>query len=626
MGIRKCLNLLILLTIIFAGYTKVMPTHTNAATPSGTTVYGDSLTNNWQDWSWDLTSRSEETSDAPVGTKVLSISTQRPYAGVYFHTNQPLLLQPNTNIVFHIKTNDLTNMKVIAYNGSLQPHASVLLKTFSAISSTLDWRQFSLPVSSLQAENSLLSGLVFQDVSGKANVSFQLDHITFTASPETQTVTSPLPTGSIFELEHARIAADAGRPYAHTEATAGNALLVWKNASATLDMQVPNTSKIAIKAKSDMCQGGAAFDVEVDGLKIMSETAGENWTEYVSNGVATAGQHAIRISFTNDLYATCDRNLRLDLVRFIPAQTAPSPVNTPPQTTTPSVPASSASMFVDPQSAARTYLNNLPRDLEGQRYLFAYLAAQPTARWFGSWNADIASDVDRYVSSAQAAGSLPVLITYNIPGRDCGGYSAGGSNSPQEYSQWIQRIATAINRRPAMIILEPDALALDTCLSSSDKQTRYQLLENAVQTLKSQSARVYIDAGHSRWISVNDMASRLTLAGISQADGFSLNISNFNDTTSETTYGRALSLQSGNKQFVIDTSRNGLGSNSEWCNPTGRALGQRPSLSTGDPQIAGYIWGKVPGESDGTCNGGPSAGQWWPEYALGLAQRSPFLP
>ena len=34
-----------------------------------------------------------------------------------------------------------------------------------------------------------------------------------------------------------------------------------------------------------------------------------------------------------------------------------------------------------------------------------------------------------------------------------------------------------------------------------------------------------------------------------------------------------------------------------------------------------YLWVKRPGESDGPCNGGPSAGQWWPEYALGLAQR-----
>jgi endoglucanase len=31
------------------------------------------------------------------------------------------------------------------------------------------------------------------------------------------------------------------------------------------------------------------------------------------------------------------------------------------------------------------------------------------------------------------------------------------------------------------------------------------------------------------------------------------------------------------------------------------------------------LWVKLPGESDGACNGGPAAGQWWQEIALELA-------
>jgi endoglucanase len=46
--------------------------------------------------------------------------------------------------------------------------------------------------------------------------------------------------------------------------------------------------------------------------------------------------------------------------------------------------------------------------------------------------------------------------------------------------------------------------------------------------------------------------------------------------------------------------------------------------STGDPLADAFLWIKAPGESDGTCNGGPSAGTWWPDYALGLAQRAAF--
>jgi endoglucanase len=31
------------------------------------------------------------------------------------------------------------------------------------------------------------------------------------------------------------------------------------------------------------------------------------------------------------------------------------------------------------------------------------------------------------------------------------------------------------------------------------------------------------------------------------------------------------------------------------------------------------LWVKEPGESDGTCNNGPAAGEWWNERALELA-------
>ena len=83
-------------------------------------------------------------------------------------------------------------------------------------------------------------------------------------------------------------------------------------------------------------------------------------------------------------------------------------------------------------------------------------------------------------------------------------------------------------------------------------------------------------------------------------------------------------LMLGNKPFVIDTSRNGKGSNGEWCNPSGRALGASPTANTGDPLVDAFFWLKAPGESDGACNGGPGAGTFWPEYALGLAQRAAY--
>ena len=55
-----------------------------------------------------------------------------------------------------------------------------------------------------------------------------------------------------------------------------------------------------------------------------------------------------------------------------------------------------------------------------------------------------------------------------------------------------------------------------------------------------------------------------------------------------------------------------------WCNPSGRSVGARPTTATGDALVDAFLWVERPGESDGACHGGPAAGTFWPEYALGL--------
>ncbi|HET6924300.1 MAG TPA: glycoside hydrolase family 6 protein, partial [Candidatus Saccharimonadales bacterium] len=163
-------------------------------------------------------------------------------------------------------------------------------------------------------------------------------------------------------------------------------------------------------------------------------------------------------------------------------------------------------------------------------------------------------------------------------------------------------------------------VAQASCLSSTDQAQRYQLLSFAISTLKANpGAKVYLDAGNPSWVAASDMAGRLKQAGIANADGFSLNVSNFIATKDNETYGAQLSALVGGKHFVIDTSRNGNGSNGQWCNPSGRALGAAPTASTGASLVDYFLWVKTPGESDGTCNGGPAAGSWWPSYAESLA-------
>jgi endoglucanase len=101
--------------------------------------------------------------------------------------------------------------------------------------------------------------------------------------------------------------------------------------------------------------------------------------------------------------------------------------------------------------------------------------------------------------------------------------------------------------------------------------------------------------------------------------GFSLNVSNFNPTAAEESYGDSVGALLHGKHYVIDTSRNGVGAANTWCNPPGQALGVPPTADTGNPLVDALLWIKPPVASDGTCNGGPPAGTFWLSYALSLA-------
>ena len=179
--------------------------------------------------------------------------------------------------------------------------------------------------------------------------------------------------------------------------------------------------------------------------------------------------------------------------------------------------------------------------------------------------------------------------------------------------------------------MEPDAVAHIVEGCGGRENERYSLLADAVSTLKSSPGTfVYLDAGHPAWVSdVRKLADALRRAGIGRADGFSLNVSNFIRTPDNIDYGVRLSDALGGRRFVVDTSRNGAGpvagaaevnGGPSWCNPPGRALGTAPTAGAGHPRVDALLWIKRPGESDGACRPGePAAGQWWPEYALDLA-------
>ena len=282
--------------------------------------------------------------------------------------------------------------------------------------------------------------------------------------------------------------------------------------------------------------------------------------------------------------------------------------------------------YVDPISAAMAAAKNaVPPNAA-----LTAIANTPQAYWLDQAfpTATVTRTVSRYVGAAQAAGSIPVLALYAIPDRDCGSFAAGGFATGAAYRGWIDAVAAGLGSAPVAIILEPDAIAMADCLSADQRQERFGLIRYAVDALtRDPAAAVYIDGGHSRWVSVETLAARLNEVGVDRARGFSLNTTNYYTTEEQIGYGEAVSALTNGAHYVIDTSRNGVGPAPDtplsWCNPEGRALGVRPTTATAGAHADAYLWVKRVGESDGACESGdPPAGRFVNQFAIELVRNA----
>jgi endoglucanase len=251
----------------------------------------------------------------------------------------------------------------------------------------------------------------------------------------------------------------------------------------------------------------------------------------------------------------------------------------------------------------------------------AVIANQPIATWLtnGTSVATTEQTVRTVVAAAKHQHATPTFVLYNIPDRDCGGYSKGGLTT-SEYVPWVRRVVGAMDGSHAVVLVEPDSIAqISNCKRL--ESTRLPLLKKTVDALTGHGLTVYLDGGNENRVPVRTMAARLREAGIDQVQGFFTNVSNFYRVDQERKYADELAdAVGGNPHFVIDVSRNAKGWLGTWCNPVGAGLGQVPHVTAGTTRLDALLWVKTPGLSDGTCNGGPAAGQWWQSYALALVE------
>jgi hypothetical protein len=141
------------------------------------------------------------------------------------------------------------------------------------------------------------------------------------------------------------------------------------------------------------------------------------------------------------------RSLRRRAAAVIAALTACAALTTTQAQATPTqdVITPATKFYVDPHSNAANQALVDFRNSDFQNATnMAGLASWPQAEWFTKGTpGEVRTTVKKLVHRARTVHRTPVLVAYDIPGRDCSQYSSGGAAS-SAYRQWIDALAAGI--------------------------------------------------------------------------------------------------------------------------------------------------------------------------------------
>ncbi len=231
-------------------------------------------------------------------------------------------------------------------------------------------------------------------------------------------------------------------------------------------------------------------------------------------------------------------------------------------------------------------------------------------------------------------GTVPIINTYFLH-PDLGGCATRkqiAADMPT-FHRRVGELVRAIGNRPVVLLLETDGIGSSSCmarhgdLGAWEKALRYEVDHTAALP----HAVVYIEGGYSDANSPRYTARALDHVDIWKIRGFYTNDTHINWTIKEIHWGdRVSALTKSHPHFIVNTAQNGNGpllnphpttqGVEDLCNPPGRALGPKPTTSTGFPLVDAFLWTSVPGNSSGPCNGGTPAGTFWATRAESLAE------
>jgi hypothetical protein len=269
------------------------------------------------------------------------------------------------------------------------------------------------------------------------------------------------------------------------------------------------------------------------------------------------------------------------------------------------------------------------------------IASQPEAQRFSSYSwgggpGGIFKQAQKIFCTNLTAdpGAIPIINTYFMHP------DLGGCPTPAQVTAYnpvfqrrVDEMAAATDRRPAVYLLELDALGSSSCVQKMgslpqwEADLRYEI--NAMSALP--HTVVYVEGGYSDSNSARYTARILNAIGINKIRGFFTNDTHLQWTINEVRWATRISKLTHGAHFIVNTADNGKGpllnrnkvkfGVEDLCNPPGRGLGPVDTTATGFTFADAFMWTHPPGNSSG-CGGGPPGGVFYLSRALDEARHA----
>ncbi len=232
-------------------------------------------------------------------------------------------------------------------------------------------------------------------------------------------------------------------------------------------------------------------------------------------------------------------------------------------------------------------------------------------------------------------GSIMILNTYFLHPAAGACPSAGALRAAAPtFRRRVNELAAAVARRPVLMLLETDAIGTSGCvrrrggLGEWEALLRYEIRKVAALP----HVVAYVEGGYEDADTAGYSAKVLNAVGVRRIRGFYTNDTHLNWTINEVRWATRVSRMAHGAHFIVNTSQNGNGpllnrhpstqGIEDLCNPPGRGLGPQPTTHTGFTLADAWLWTSPPGNSAGTCNGGPPGGTFWTARAIKLAEQA----